>query len=240
MAERDCNTCRHHRQAVPLSSICRACIEVTHDTFGPLTRLPYYEPNESMDAPAAFLELDPTHKKEPGLVMSCCYQGVVGCTTTHPHRHAWSSPISPAGVGRKDTNPKDAVGVKKAPLSTVPMNVVAEAGVAMLEGALKYGRHNYREAGIRESVYFDGTMRHLIAYWEGEDIDPDSGVSHLTKAIASLLVWRDAQMNGRALDDRPPPSAPFYAALNTRAAGLVEDAQAKGLKPKHVTAKESA
>lgn len=216
MAERDCNTCRHHRQALPLSATCRACIEVTHDTFGPLTRLPHYEPKESMDAPAAFLELDPTRT------------------------HAWISPISPDGVERKDTNPKDAVGVKKAPLSTVPMNVVAEAGVAMLEGALKYGRHNYREAGVRESVYFDGTMRHLIAYWEGEDIDPDSGVSHLTKAIASLLVWRDAQMNGRALDDRPPKSAPFYTALNTRAAKLVEDAQTKGLNPRHVTAKESA
>jgi hypothetical protein len=167
----------------------------------------------------AFLEMDPTHR--PGAVVN------VGI------KPYWGAHI----VSTKETNPKDAVGTRKAPLSVVPMNVVAEAGAAMLEGALKYGRHNYRDAGIRESVYFDGTMRHLIAYWEGEDIDPDSGVSHLTKAIASLLVWRDAQMNGYATDDRPPKARPFYPDLNARAAALVDAAKARGASPKHFTEK---
>lgn len=38
----------------------------------------------------------------------------------------------------KDSNPKDAVGIKRVPFSTVPMVPVAEVGLAMLEGALKY------------------------------------------------------------------------------------------------------
>lgn len=108
-------------------------------------------------------------------------------------------------MSTKDTNPKDAIGCAKPPLSCVPMNVVLEIGAGMLEGSCKYGRHNYREAGVRSSIYFDATMRHLIAWWEGEDIDPDSGLSHITKALASLVVLRDAQMNGMvANDDRPP------------------------------------
>lgn len=118
---------------------------------------------------------------------------------------------------QKPSNPKDAVGIRKAPLSVVPMNVVAELGVAMMEGALKYGRHNYRGVGVRSSVYFDAAMRHLIAYWEGEDIDPDSGLSHITKAMASLSVWRDAQLQGKCEDDRPPRSEPFYGILNALA-----------------------
>ena len=122
----------------------------------------------------------------------------------------------------KPTNPKDLVGVRKAPMSTVPATVLAEIGVAMLEGASKYGRHNYRAVSVRGSVYYDGVMRHLMAWWEGEDIDPDSGMSHVTKAITSLVVLRDAMMQGKFTDDRPPRALPFYPALNAGAAAIID------------------
>jgi hypothetical protein len=137
----------------------------------------------------------------------------------------------------KATNPKDLIGTRKAPLSTVPLGVIVEIGVGMLEGAAKYGRHNYRCAGVRESVYFDATLRHLIAYWEGEDLDPDSGLSHLTKAMCSLAVWRDAQMQGMATDDRPPRSAGFYAAMNTAAAAMLDKHADKS--PRHFTIEDT-
>lgn len=133
----------------------------------------------------------------------------------------------------KDTNPKDAIGIRKAPMSVLSMAVLAEVGVGVLEGASKYGRHNWRGAGIRESVYFDATMRHLMSYWEGEDVDPDSGLSHVTKAICSLMVWRDALIQGMATDDRPPRSAEFYPALNKLAGELVDKHADK--KPHHWT-----
>ena len=125
---------------------------------------------------------------------------------------------------KKDTNPKDAVGTKKPTMSTVPAPVLMELGIAMLEGALKYGRHNYRNAGVRSSVYYDAAMRHLMRWWEGEDIDPDSGISHITKAIASLVVLRDAQMtNHVAFDDRPPTSSPeWFAQLEALVAPLLK------------------
>lgn len=138
---------------------------------------------------------------------------------------------------RKDTNPKDAVGIRKAPMSTVPANVIAEVGVAMLEGAAKYGRHNYRCAGVRASVYYDGVMRHLMSWWEGEDIDPDSGLSHVTKAITSLVVLRDAMMQGMCTDDRPPRSVPFYPALNAGAAAIVDRYEDKN--PRHYTIEDT-
>tara|TARA_B110000046_G_C13015655_1_gene408571 strand:- start:1949 stop:2398 length:450 start_codon:yes stop_codon:yes gene_type:complete len=105
---------------------------------------------------------------------------------------------------KKDTNPKDAVGIKKPPTSTIPTVVIQEVGVGMLEGARKYGRHNYRVAGIRASVYKDAAQRHMDYWWEGEDIDSDSGLSHVTKAICSLVVLRDAMINDMWTDDRPP------------------------------------
>lgn len=104
----------------------------------------------------------------------------------------------------KDTNPKDAVGVTKIPYSTVPQAPMMEVCVGMLEGALKYGRHNYRDSGVRASVYYDAVMRHMNAWFEGQDLDPDSGISHVTKAICSLLVLRDSMLRGNWYDDRPP------------------------------------
>lgn len=122
----------------------------------------------------------------------------------------------------KPTNPKDMMGVMKAPMSTVSAPVMAEVGVAMLEGALKYGRHNYRAVGVRASVYYDATMRHLMDWWEGQDIDPDSGMSHITKAITSLVVLRDSMIQGNWSDDRPPHSPEFYVELNQKVAALRE------------------
>lgn len=133
----------------------------------------------------------------------------------------------------KESNPKDIVGTKKAPMSTVSAPVVAEIGVAMLEGALKYGRHNYRAVGIRASVYYDATLRHLMSWWEGEDIDPDSGMSHITKALASLVVLRDSMLRGNWNDDRPPRSENFYAGLNQAAAALIDKYADRN--PRHYT-----
>lgn len=106
----------------------------------------------------------------------------------------------------KPSNPKDLRGVKKVPLSTVSGPVLMEMGLGMMEGAAKYGRHNYRAVGIRASVYYDAAMRHLMAWWEGTDIDEESGIHHVGKALSCLSVLRDSMFQGNVNDDRPPRS----------------------------------
>ena len=133
----------------------------------------------------------------------------------------------------KDSNPKESIGVRKAPMSTVSAVVLAEVGVAMLEGAAKYGRHNYRASGVKASVYYDGLMRHIMGWWEGEDIDKDSGLSHITKAITSLIVLRDAMIYGTFEDDRPPRSPEFYENLNRLVAEILD--RHKDKHPHHYT-----
>lgn len=142
------------------------------------------------------------------------------------HRRAsdWPLPAeAPPNPNEKLSNPKDAVGVRKAPMSTVPATVTAEVGVAMLEGACKYGRHNYRAVGVRAAVYYDAANRHLRSWWEGEDIDPASGIHHVAKAIASLVVLRDAMIQGMLTDDRPPPAPEgFFDSLDAKAASIID------------------
>lgn len=104
----------------------------------------------------------------------------------------------------KESNPKDSIGVMKAGISNVPMLPLMELAVAMMEGSVKYGRHNYRAIGVRASVYVDAIWRHLISFWEGEDIDSASGLPHIVKIMACCAVLRDAQLSGKYYDDRPP------------------------------------
>ena len=123
----------------------------------------------------------------------------------------------------KDSNPKDAVGIKKVPFSTVSAPVIAEIGLAMLEGSRKYRRHNYRAIGVRASVYYDACLRHIMDWWEGADIDPDSGLSHITKALACLVVLRDAMLLDKWVDDRPPKvKQGWVQELNQKAKEIIE------------------
>lgn len=100
-------------------------------------------------------------------------------------------------------NPKEAIGQSKPSLHHVPPRVLLEIAQAMMEGSKKYGIYNYRKAGVHFSTYYSSTFRHLISWFEGEDIDPDSGLNHVTKAIAGLIVLRDSMIEGNFFDDRP-------------------------------------
>ncbi|WP_354095758.1 dATP/dGTP diphosphohydrolase domain-containing protein [Bradyrhizobium sp. RT10b] len=117
-------------------------------------------------------------------------------------------PEHDATTDAKPGNPKDAFGILKASLTYVSFPVLMETAIGMAEGGFKYGAHNYRVRGVRASVYVDATIRHVFDFWEGEDVDEESGakLSHVTKAIASLTVLRDSMIRGNWIDDRPPPS----------------------------------
>lgn len=111
----------------------------------------------------------------------------------------------------KDTNPKDAVGSSKVAFHVIPWRVITGIAHAFLGGALKYRAFNYRIAGVRGSVYFAASIRHILRWWEGEDFDPDVKgfdigvrIHHLDEAIAGLMVVRDSIIRGNWTDDRPP------------------------------------
>jgi hypothetical protein len=127
---------------------------------------------------------------------------------------------------KKASNPKDALGTRKVPLlSVLPLNVIAAVALGMMEGALKYARHNYRIVGVRASVYVDAASRHLAQFYEGQDLDPDSkaGLHHIDKAIASLVVLSDSIKLGNWVDDRPPRLPDTWIdGVNKTASALVD------------------
>lgn len=123
--------------------------------------------------------------------------------------------------GSKPTNPKDVIGSGKLPLELVPDTLPAYAALAFFEGASKYGRFNWRVAGVRASIYRAALQRHLAAWWNGENADPDTGVPHLASVAACVGILIDAEVAGMLTDDRPPP-APL-GRLHADLAGRVAD-----------------
>lgn len=126
----------------------------------------------------------------------------------------------------KLSNPKQAAGDKKTPLAFVPDTLSVFAAMAFAEGALKYGAYNWRVAGVQASTYKSAAERHIKKWFNGEEVDPQTGVPHLANAIACLAIIVDARASDKLNDDRPP-------AQNLQ--GLMEFAEQvyAGLKEQH-------
>jgi hypothetical protein len=77
-------------------------------------------------------------------------------------------------------------------------------------GAEKYGPYNWRKTGVCASTYVSAIMRHLNAWRDGEDLDPESGISHIAHIATSCNILLDAGHCGTLQDDRnkkPVPEA---------------------------------
>lgn len=116
-------------------------------------------------------------------------------------------------IDAKPTNPKDVIGSRKLPMNIVPSTLVAFASTAFLEGALKYGRYNWRHSGVRASIYGDAAARHLAKWWNGQDADPVTRVKELASVLACVGIILDAEVCGMLTDDRPPV-APMAELIN--------------------------
>jgi len=104
-------------------------------------------------------------------------------------------------------NPKDVAGSAKPPLHLVPSSFTHQVAEVLRHGAAKYGEWNWRRKAPAMSAYRSACQRHLDAWFDGEDIDPESGLPHLAHAASTLAVILDAIANGSVIDDRPQRGA---------------------------------
>ncbi len=90
----------------------------------------------------------------------------------------------------------------KAPITLIPQEFILGMAEVFAKGAVKYGRHNFRK-GIEVSRTLDAAMRHLLAFANSENYDPETGLSHLFHAGCSLAMCAYNLRNNPHLDDRP-------------------------------------
>lgn len=108
------------------------------------------------------------------------------------------------GLELKSTNPKDAIGIKKVAFHLLPGPALVWQSLAHKNGAIKYGPYNWRREGVSASVYVGAALRHIHAWFDGQDYDKDSGLPALAHAMACLNIIADALACGLLVDDRPP------------------------------------
>lgn len=104
----------------------------------------------------------------------------------------------------KLSNPKELVGAAKIDLGLVPDTAMVALAQAFLEGATKYGRYNWRLAGVSAATYHAALKRHVAKWWNGQDRDPETGVHHLANAMACIAIMFDAEVYSKLTDNRPP------------------------------------
>ena len=102
-----------------------------------------------------------------------------------------------------DNNPKTKFGIQKVPLHLVPPSAIIYMAKAYGDGAKKYGAYNWRTTSIASSVYYAAALRHLMAWWDGEQVAADSGLPHLAHALACLGLLVEGTEVGNLVDDRP-------------------------------------
>lgn len=106
-------------------------------------------------------------------------------------------------AGYPDDNPKTIYGEAKFRISDTPVNSIRLLGLVHNNGAKKYGTLNWREHTVSASVYYNAAWRHMAAWYEGEDLDPESGLPHLAHVMACMSIILDAEKFGKLNDDRP-------------------------------------
>ena len=102
------------------------------------------------------------------------------------------------------TDPKETTGENKTPLQLLPPVFKEQTAKVLAHGNGKYGAWNWRLSKVNNMTYLGAIERHLDAYKEGEETDPESGESHLAHIAASVAILLDAEANETLVDNRPP------------------------------------
>lgn len=102
--------------------------------------------------------------------------------------------VDPTTGGEKDQ--------KDVQLHALPWEALGPLGRVYSHGAVKYADYNFRK-GYAWSLSFDAMLRHLFAFWSGEDIDPESGLPHISHAAWHALTLSLFSEANKGTDDRP-------------------------------------
>lgn len=89
----------------------------------------------------------------------------------------------------------------KVRMELIPPELLVAVGDVLTFGAEKYADRNW-EHGLKWSRPFGALMRHMWAWWGGEQKDPETGRSHLWHAACCIAFLVAYEERGDGEDDR--------------------------------------
>lgn len=93
-------------------------------------------------------------------------------------------------------------GQKLARFDLIPVGPLTELAKHYGRGARKYADRNW-EKGYEWSKNYAALQRHLFAFWDGEDIDEETGTPHIVAVAWHAFALAEFMNTHPEFDDRP-------------------------------------
>lgn len=94
-------------------------------------------------------------------------------------------------VNEEDKTENATTGIKhdadKARWDLLDYNFIKEGTEVLTFGATEYGPNSWKSVTNGSERYFAALMRHIVAWRQGEKVDPQTGKSHLAHALCNLM-----------------------------------------------------
>ena len=90
----------------------------------------------------------------------------------------------------------------KLPMHLLPPELLRGTAAVLDFGARKYSARNW-ELGMAWHRPYAALLRHMLAWWEGEELDPETGLPHTWHAACCIAFLMAYQARGIGTDDRP-------------------------------------
>ena len=131
---------------------------------------------------------------------NCAWLGSAGADGCGEHFE------SPGQIGGPCRNWKAAeashLDEGKCPVELVAPSLVRAVGDILAYGATKYDKDNWRK-GMKWRRLYGSIQRHLMAWLDKEDNDPESGLKHLAHAACDIAFLIEYEQKELGEDDRP-------------------------------------
>jgi hypothetical protein len=95
-----------------------------------------------------------------------------------------------------------AKGAKPQRFDLIPPDALWALAEHFGKGAEKYDDRNW-ERGTNWSLNFAASQRHMWQWWSGENVDEETGSSHLIAAMWHMAALYHLGNTHKELDDRP-------------------------------------
>ena len=101
-----------------------------------------------------------------------------------------------------------ASGIKydseKPKMNLLPPKAIVEISKVLTFGAEKYDAENWRKLDDLQNRYTAGALRHIFAHMDGEDLDPETNLSHLAHAMCCLLFKLEIELENAKIEEEKP------------------------------------
>jgi len=124
-----------------------------------------------------------------------------------PHDPQTQKPALETGEVRTVSSTGGEKGMKLARYDLIPAEPLRLIAEHFGRGAAKYDDHQWRR-GYEWSKSFAALNRHLWAFWNGEDIDAETGSPHMAAVAWHALALLEFMVEFPEHDDRPHNTIP--------------------------------